>query len=329
MLKTSKGSGEAHRRPARGLLRRTIPIIATFALVTASSAGVVVFASLTSSAGATSTMHYIANEAGAYATTTALGYNVHDVSLNASQISTLPAGTQGLAYVGIDKTTCALPTQAFKDFVLANSTNDKLYGYYLMDEPGDTNCVTTIKAHADFIRANAPAKKSFIELVDKSGLYAAYAPSKSDVDLVGIDPYPCSNGTCNYPHITSEVNAVVTAGIPLADIVPTFQVFGNSYYNVPTATQLQTILDTWQADVPNPQMEYSYSWGTQGGSLSAALSTQPALQTVMAAHNSGAVPTTTTTPPPETTTTTTPPLAWKCPYVANPVAGQTLVCTFE
>jgi hypothetical protein len=299
---------------------------------------------------ATVTKHFVANESGAYSEATALGYNVHDIGMSAGEASALPAGTQGMAWVGVDGTACPAPSAAFKSFVTANASNPKLFGYYLMDEPANGNCVASIKAHADYIHAQAPGKKAFIVLTDWPGTYGQYAPSKTDVDLVGLDPYPCHSGTCTYSEVAREVNAAEAAGIPLATIAPTFQDFGGAGWDAPTAAQLQLILSSWKAVVPDPQMDYAYSWSTQSGSLTDSLGTRTDWQSVMSAHNSltapspttttpPPAPTTTTPPPPPPTTTTTPPPVTtttpppvpilSCPFVLNPVIGQTVICTYK
>lgn len=215
--------------------------------------------------------------------------------MSASTINALPAGAQALVWVGVNKNTCPAMTSTFQNFVTANATNPKVLGYFLIYEPANGNCVATIKAHADFIHARAPGQKAFIVLTDYPGTYGLYSPSNTHVDLVGLDPYPCHSGTCNYSEIGIEVNAALAAGIPLANVVPTFQVFGGAGWDAPTATQLQSILDHWQALVPSPAMEFTYSWSTQGGSLADALFMRLDWQPVMAAHNAGTAPSPTTT----------------------------------
>jgi len=194
--------------------------------------------------------------------------------MSAGEASALPAGTEGMVWVGVDGSACPAPSSAFKSFVTANVSNPKLFGYCLMDEPANGSCVASIKAHADYIHAQAPGKKAFIVLTDWPGTYGQYAPSKTDVDMVGLDPYPCHSGTCTYSEIGREVNAAEAAGIPLATIAPTFQDFGGAGWDAPTADQLQLILSSWKAVVPDPQMDYAHSWSTQSGSLTDSLGTR-------------------------------------------------------
>jgi hypothetical protein len=191
-------------------------------------------------------------------------------------------------------------TSAFTSFVVAQKSNPKLYGYFLVDEPSSTSasCAAGIRAMADYIHANAPGKKAFIELTDYPGTYAAYAPSKTHADLVGLDPYPCRNDAtaCDFEGIGKEVSAMVAAGVPRASIVPTFQLFGDSTWRAPTKSELQGILAEWQEYVPQPAVDYSYSWGCQSGSLSTCLSTRTDWKDVMRAYLTGAPATSPTAP---------------------------------
>jgi hypothetical protein len=201
------------------------------------------------------TLHYVANEGGAYSTTTGLGYTLHDTGLSASTINALPTGTRAMVWAENGKCPTSL-TSAFTSFVVAQKSNPKLYGYFLVDEPSSTSasCAAGIRAMADYIHANAPGKKAFIELTDYPGTYAAYAPSKTHADLVGLDPYPCRNDAtaCDFEGIGKEVSAMVAAGVPRASIVPTFQLFGDSTWRAPTKSELQGILAEWQEYVPQP-----------------------------------------------------------------------------
>ena len=148
------------------------------------------------------------------------------------------------------------------------------------------------------MRAVAPSQKSFIVVLDGSkycngGLgceYAALAPSKTHVDIVGVDSYPCSIGSaCKFNKITERVNAAVNAGIPRSRIAPVYQAFGqegkaNPYYRMPTAAELETMLATWKANVPSPVLDYAYSWGAQSSSPQALVNYRQQ-QAVVKTHN--------------------------------------------
>jgi hypothetical protein len=58
-------------------------------------------------------------------------------------------------------------------------------------------------------------------------------------------------------------------GIPRGRIVPVYQAFGQGrtagggYYRLPSATQLQAILQAWSRAVPDARLDYTYGWGNQ------------------------------------------------------------------
>jgi hypothetical protein len=259
------------------------------------------------------TLHYTANENGEYASAAAIGFNVHDTGMSTSAVNALPAGSQALVWVGIGSSNCsATVSSTFKTFVLANATNPKLYGFYLNDEPIDNSCVAAVTAYTAYIHANAPGKMSMILLTDWPGTYAAYRPAITGVDLIALDPYPVKNGAYDTTLIPAEVGRAVAAGIPLVNVVPVFQAFGGAGWDAPTAAQLTAIIAQWAAILPNPPMDYAYSWSTQSGALSESLNTRADWRVVMAAHNGAQVPPTNTpivatfTPTPTRTPTPTP-----------------------
>ena len=266
--------------------------------------------------------HYTANDDGQFSTILGLGYNLADVS--PSGADSLPSGQQAVAWVG-EKCPSGV-SSAFTSQVDAHRGDSKIFAWYLSDEPHVANCPgapSALAAEADYIHANNPGQLAFIILLNSGNDYAAMNQSVTHVDAIGLDPYPCSTAhpDCPVTHIDDHVNAAEAAGISQSVIVPTFQAFADSYYTMPTPSQLQAMLDEWAKLVPNPPFDYTYSWGCQS-SLTNCLERDSADQQVMAAHNSGSsggtsttttVPPTTTstapttTAPPATTTTTAPP----------------------
>ena len=240
-------------------------------------------------------LHYTANGNflnGVYAPR-ADGFNLADVG-SVSELNALPPGVKGLVYLGLTSGAGA----NFQATVSAFIGNPNLYGFYIADEPGP-GLAANLKAESDWIHANVPGAKTFMVeqnmSADTSPTFI-YSPANTSIDLFGLDPYPSNiNVPNNYDLniIPAAVSAAETAGVPLADIVPVYQTFGGGGYAswiVPTPAQEQQILSTWGASVPSPAFDYAYSWGVQ--SSDTALSTDPGLQTVFAAHNAG------TTPPP-------------------------------
>lgn len=214
--------------------------------------------------------HYINNLHGAYSAVQ-LGYNLLDTGSSKSTIDALPAGTQSLVWLGQKCPTAADAT--FKATVDSLKSDPKVFGYYLSDEPHVSSCAggtAGLASRADYIkRATGGSQASFIVLSLPAD-YAAFRPSKSHVDLVGLDPYPCStaNPTCPLSKIDEKVAAAESAGISQARIVPVYQAFGQEntaahYYNMPTAAQLSAMLKEWKRLIPSPVFDYTYTWGHQ------------------------------------------------------------------
>ena len=267
----------------------------------------------TATTAATATAHFTVNLRGSYTTARSMGFNVFDVSGSTSnpasvktKLNALPAGSKAMIWVGNlgKKSGVQGFTRAqFQAQVNALATDPRVFGYFIADEPHPIlfpTVVAEIRARADYLRAKAPAQKSFIVVLDGSKYcngtlgceYAALAPSKSHVDVVGVDSYPCHLGApCDFTKIPQRVNAAIKAGIPRGQIAPVYQSFGqegatNPYYRTPTAAELQKMLDTWKANLPAPVMDYAYSWGIQTSSPQALIN-HPELQRVARAHNAG------------------------------------------
>jgi len=259
----------------------------------------------------TATAHFTVNLQQSYTTARSMGFTVFDVpgsTTNPADVKTklaaLPAGSRAMIWVGnLGNGASGFTRAQFQAQVNALATDPRVFGYYIADEPHPIlfpSVVAEIAARADYLRARAPSQKSFIVVLDgtnicKGGLgceYAALAPAKSHVDVVGVDSYPCHlRAPCDFTMITQRVNAAILAGIPRGRIAPVYQAFGqegatNPYYRTPTAAELQTMLATWKANVPAPVLDYAYSWGTQT-SAPQALINHPALQSVAKTHNSG------------------------------------------
>jgi hypothetical protein len=262
---------------------------------------------------ASATAHFTVNLNQSYATARSMGFNVFDVTGSTTnpadvktELAALPAGSRAMIWVGNLGKQAGVQgfTRAqFQAQVNALATDQRVFGYYIADEPHPVlfpSVVAEIAARADYLRAKAPSQKSFIVVLDGTSIcngtlgceYAALAPSKSHVDVVGVDSYPCHlSAPCDFTMITQRVNAAIRAGIPRGRIAPVYQAFGqeggtNPYYRTPTAAELATMLATWKANVPAPVLDYAYSWGTQT-SATQALINHPALQSVAKTHNAG------------------------------------------
>ena len=218
------------------------------------------------------------------------GFNLADIS-SASELSELPSGVKALVWLGMTGGV----TASFQAAVESFAGNSQVYGFYLADEPSPSAITAAnLKAESDWIHANYPGAKTFIVEENASGNLTPqyyYTPANTDADLFGLDPYPVQTNVPNdydLNIIPLAVQAAESIGIPQKDLVPVYQAFGGGSYTtyiLPTAAQEQQILSEWGSVLPNPAFDYAYSWGVQDGD--SALSGDPALQQVFAAHNKG------------------------------------------
>jgi hypothetical protein len=205
------------------------------------------------------------------------GFNLADVH-TPEEVNALPNGVKGLVWVGMTNGA----DSDFINFIRPFIGNPKVYGFYLADEPNPAVVpAANLKAESDWIHANFPGTKTFIVLYNN---YQGYTPSNTDIDLVGLDPYPIRTWGVDYSYIPQAVSATLSLGWSLDQIVPVYQAFGGAgSYVVPTVEQEQTILDIWGGLVPHPAFDYAYSWGEEGYQ---GLVEFPDLQAVFMAHNS-------------------------------------------
>jgi hypothetical protein len=255
---------------AENAVRRPADAASTSASSTSTRAAT---ASRTSLAKVTTRVHYIANVHTPGAAKR-VGFNVMDTGTSQEQIDALPRGTQAMVWVGQK-----CPTRIddrFRSVIRQLADDPKVFGYFLSDEPNIADCPRGprhLARRADFIRRVTNGRqKSFIVLsaTFPKRSYHAFRPQVTHVNMVGIDPYPCSvaNPRCDFRKIRIRVREATHAGIRRSRMVPTFQVFGqenlhNHYYSLPTRWQLKAILNLWASLVPHPKMDFSYGWGHQ------------------------------------------------------------------
>jgi hypothetical protein len=243
------------------------------------------------------TVHYTGNGnfgAGGTYLPGAYGFDIADIS-SVSEANSLPTGVRGLVWIGL----CNGADSAFQAAITPFIGNSKVYGFFLMDEPDPPNCPqANLKAESDWVHAHDPTHKTYmvldVQTASSNPSYMnTYNPANSDIDLFGLDPYPCRTelSGCNFTYVTKAVTAAQAAGVPLANIVPVFQAFGGGgyiddgggQYLFPTAAQETQLLATWDSVVPNPVMDSVYSWGSQNSDT--ALESSPTLQQIFAQHN--------------------------------------------
>jgi hypothetical protein len=216
-----------------------------------------------------------------------LGFNLADVNAPEQEAS-LTGNTKGLWF----ETPAGVTPQFMADVAQAAS-DPHAFGFYLGDDVLDEQ-LGNVKAMADYIHANAPNLMTFI-VAENYGNDASPSihatPASTDVDLIGVDPYPVRAGVMDLSVIAARVQATEAAGWSQDQLVPVYQAFGaypTGNWSMPTWRQELAIMGEWARQVPNPTFDYTYSWGQQLGDQS--LSSAPwSLKAVFAAHNYGVI----------------------------------------
>ena len=221
----------------------------------------------------TTGLHLVTNLHGAVDGPRKVGFTLFDTGSSLSAVQALPAGVKAMVWLGQK---CPTPATAeFRSTVSKLASSGKVYGYYLSDEPHIADCpqgpagLASRAAYVD--QVSGGRQKTFIVL-SKAEDYRPFRPAASGVSMVGLDPYPCSvaHPDCQPSKIDEKVNLALTS-IRRSKLVPVYQGFGQTaadshYYNLPTASQMRTMLEHWTALLPSPPMDYTYGWGHQSSS---------------------------------------------------------------
>ncbi|MER9200778.1 calcium-binding protein [Mesorhizobium sp. M0933] len=258
------------------------------------------------------TLHYTSGGSGT--DIAKAGFNLASVQY-VDQVNELPEGMKGLVY--LDEANGV--TSSFIDKVTPFLGNPNVFGFFLVDEPDPTGqwgtyaSAANLKAESDWIHEHFPGAKTYITMMSlgtsaNPDFRGTYNPANTGIDYYGIDVYPVrTDGPVDYNMIDKFVAAAQASGIPTSQIVPGYQAFGGGEYNtdmggkyvVPTAAQMEIMMEHWAKLVPSPAFDYAYAWGSQRGDT--ALESSSELQAVFREHN---LATTGTTPPPVDTSDT-------------------------
>ncbi|MER9234944.1 calcium-binding protein [Mesorhizobium sp. M0622] len=243
------------------------------------------------------TLHYASG--GSATEIATAGFNLADVQY-VSLVNALPDGMKGLVYLNEHEGVTASFIEKMTPFL----GNPNVFGFYLVDEPDPTGrwgtyaTAENLKAESDWIHEHFPGAKTFITMMNMGSptnpdFTNTYNPANTHIDYFGLDPYPVRTGTdtVDYDMIDRAVAAAVKSGIPISNIVPVFQAFGGGNWEtsdggrqvMPTAEQMQIMMDHWAKLVPSPAFDYTYKWGTQNGDT--ALESSPELQAFFREHN--------------------------------------------
>ncbi|MEU5877473.1 hypothetical protein [Spirillospora sp. NPDC047279] len=253
------------------------------------------------------TLHIALNtEPSDYPRLARLGYDLVDIKPDDASLGGLPEGMRAMFWVGnFQCDDFELSYEEFTEAVRRYAGHPRVYGWYLSDEPDPGTCpkiAGEIRRRADYVKRYAPGQITFVSLTDFP--MKPVTPGKVNVDLVGLDPYPCEGASraraeCDIDAIDRMVRMADAAGIPRRVMVPVFQTFGTACSQgerghwLPTAEQFRAILRRWDRLVPHPPFDIAYSWGHQGQWACPTLvdadgtDGRPDLQSIVKARNGG------------------------------------------
>jgi len=187
------------------------------------------------------------------------GFNLVAVS-SPEQLAQVPAGDKAL--VGLDGTGGVTPT--FLGAIAPYVGNPKVYGFYLADEPHGVP-PANLKATSDWIHQNDPGAKTFIVL-GPLPIFSPYTPASTDIDFVGLDPYPVRTWGVDFEYIPLAVLTAELDGWSIGQMVPVYQAFGGKgSFSSPTVTDEEISLAIWSLLTPTPAFDYAYSWADWSG----------------------------------------------------------------
>ena len=153
-------------------------------------------------------------------------------------------------------------------------------GFYVADEPSASGCASApaqIAAWTAILHAHFPAIPTIIATYNSTDL-TDFAHS---ADEFALDIYPCQYGNgCDYSGITDLAAAADRLGLRYVGVPQAFG--GDGHYDLPTASQLQQIIHTWQATKELGYVVYAFSAG--GMPSSTWLQNDPGLLAVIAAN---------------------------------------------
>jgi hypothetical protein len=269
-------------------VRKRLPLAAATFLL--SSLLLVATASSTATSG-TPPLRYIYDSDAAAKDAIANGWNLIDVG---SQWSAdhLPPGARGLVWVGdYDNGSCTwqVSDSDLKSTVTAARNDARVFGFFISDEPNPISCPNAPaqhKARSALIHSIAPGTKTVIVL-DSNGFKGQATrdaldqlPSwKGAADYIGLDPYPCYQGSpCDFSWIDRTIAAANAAGLNYWGVI---QAFDDSDWRWPTPAELTHMLKQWSASRESGSMTFAWTWSGH------TLTDQPRLLALLRQFNTG------------------------------------------
>jgi len=195
------------------------------------------------------------------------GFDVVNTGAYAEDLATLQShGMEGLVWLGgYSNDSCRFyeDNSWVRSHVPAIAGSPAIAAYYLADEPNSVSCPNApdqIKARSDLVKSLDPSKPSFIVISENDGqTQYPYAKFAGKADIMGVDIYPCNkvDPSCTFHDITAAVAALARAGI--SDYWGILQAFGDSYYRMPTTTEIRRQYKLWSQSSMTGYFFYTWS----------------------------------------------------------------------
>jgi hypothetical protein len=184
------------------------------------------------------------------------------------------AGLRVVAWLGgYSQSTCSFnwSDEKVRARVAEIKGHPALLVYFIDDEPHASDCASApaqIRARSKLIKSLDPAALTLIT----ENRYADFDELAGATDLMGIVMYPCnhSSSSCKLSKIDERVKLARSVGVDR--IWGVVQSFGDSYYRMPSPTELAAIIARWKAngveallgytwdDAPDPLMNHPEQW---------------------------------------------------------------------
>ena len=202
----------------------------------------------------------IASSGSNKATIASAGFNAVTVNPYVADLDAIQArGLQGIVWLGgYDNLTCefAKPDTWVRQKLDAIKSHAAVVAYQIDDEPKSTQCPrapSQIAGRSQLVKALDPGTLTVLTHY-RANEFRDFANS---TDVLGVVSYPCSHKSgCRYRKITDDVNAARAGGWKRLWAVP--QAFGDDPYRLPSPSELQTILSTW--DAAGVEGSLAYVW---------------------------------------------------------------------
>ncbi len=229
---------------------------------------------------------YMTDSGGAEREVAAAGFNLVDLPPEATSVSRVPPRARALVWLGnYDNRTCSwqLPDTRLRQLLPKLARDRRVAGFYLADEPHSAPCPDAPRQLVDrsrLVHRLAPHTFTYAVIEGGNSHPGEYRAFRGAVDVVGIDPYPCTfTGGCDYRKIDDAVARAREAG--LTHIWGVVQAFQDHFYRYPSGAELEQILRHWKA--AGIEGEQVFSWSYAGHRLPG----QPELLTVLQESNRG------------------------------------------